>query len=155
MGMPTSTWETNDRWSVNGQFIIFNKEVIDSRDISRKLVESFNRLLPTGSLQMPEQDLVNLTMGKDELFPIYDFPSKSSDLTLFAKLTNSDMTSPEDLSNKCARFKFVGSFKPWHLWVTNPDKQIFLKRVAEVSHFLDIPLLKLESFYQVLPKTIY
>ena len=151
MGMPTATWKPNNQWSVNGQFIIFNKKEFESQKILSRLVGSFNELLPTGSLQMPEQDLVNLTIGKDELFPIFNFPNKTSDLVLFAELTNRGIISARDLVGKCALFKFVGSFKPWHYWVTNPDKQIFLKRVAEVSHLLDIPLLKQTSFYQVFP----
>lgn len=151
MGMPTAPWASNNQWSVNGQFIIFNKTIFESHKILNKLIDSFNELLPTGSLQMPEQDLVNLTIGEDELFPIYDFPNKISDLVLYAELLSKGITSAEDLARECALFKFVGSFKPWHYWVTNPDKQIFLKRVSDVSDALDIPLVKNTQFYQILP----
>ena len=152
IGMPTKSWELNNRWAVKGVFIIYKPSIFKNLGIHDRLVSSFNKLITSDILKMPEQDLIDLTLGKDELFPIYDLPFISSDLTLFANLLNKNIIVSDDLKDY-AIFKFVGSFKPWFLWVLNPDKQIFLKRVAEVSLFIGIPLTDYDPFYEFLPST--
>ena len=151
IAMPSPPYSEGSRWNVAGGFILFNSGKYKELKILERLVRRFNELLPTNALQMPEQDLINSTIGEKELFAIQDIPHRLADLTKFAKLLNLGILGLKDLKGQYSLFKFVGSFKPWHLWVVNPDKQIFLGRIAEISGHLDLPLLNSISIFQIYP----
>lgn len=151
LAIRSSQYNTKGRWSVAGGFIIFNKDKYHEIQALERMIQKFQELLPTNLLQMPEQDLINYTLGESELLAIYDYPYYKADLTEYAKLTKRGISSLEDLAESYSLFKFSGSMKPWHLWVTNPDKQIFLRKIYEISNFIEIPLHSCFSLYQLFP----
>jgi len=154
LAMPRALPNENEQtgiYKVAAGIMLFDTRKYLASGFSVRLLNTFFIACHTGKLQMPEQNLIELTLSPDEILILDDTPQLLSDLCEWSKLKDVGIHNVYDLPLDIALFKFVGSFKPWHYWVLNPDKSLFLHRVMEASVALGIPLIYEKGFFAQFP----
>ena len=100
----------------------FSRQKYLSRDVPRRLLNNYGQYYT--SLTWPEQDLLYITSGHDELLPL-----KRRDLLKIETLPVSSPVNDDvfELGKPFGLHKIAGSLKPWHSWVLNPKRKLYLK----------------------------
>ncbi len=139
---PLNKW---NHWHTIMRIILFRKSIYTQNNILERIIESYKNPSIKDRLKIPDQDLANLTLKEEDFLRIKELPEFTYDLVNFNGLASKGIYSQEDLSDQYSIFKFTGSIKPWQLWVLNPDKRIFLKKIKALSDGIGIDLYTMNA----------
>jgi lipopolysaccharide biosynthesis glycosyltransferase len=113
-----------------GVMMLFNTKNYVKVGWSNRYLKNYEKY--KNLLVYAEQDLICLTARQDEIIEL-PYPALQKVIFLRAVFQKTNFTKALNSNRDYTFLKLAGSFKPWHYWVLDPNKLVYLQRRAELE----------------------